>query len=67
MIPEYATHGFASAGLSALRRLLADDSGQGLVEYALIITFTALLCLVGLRFLGAKVNNTLYNAANSLS
>jgi Flp pilus assembly pilin Flp len=53
--------------LAKLRRLLADESAQGLVEYALLITFTALVCLAGLRFLGGKTNNTLSNAANNLS
>jgi len=51
----------------AARRLLLDDSGQGLVEYALIITFTALLAIVALRTLGGKASNSLTNASNSLS
>ena len=53
--------------LAATRRLWGDDSAQGLVEYALLITFTALICLVALRYLGGKTNNTLANAANNLS
>jgi Flp pilus assembly pilin Flp len=64
MIHELAPQGKL---MNAVRRLLIDESAQGLVEYALLITFTALVCLVGLRFLGAKANNTLANAANSLS
>ena len=74
MIQEIAPQGFATTArrdvermLSAVRCLLLDDSGQGLVEYALLITFTAIVCLAGLRYLGAKTNNTLANAANSLS
>jgi Flp pilus assembly pilin Flp len=50
-----------------LRRMLVDDSGQGLVEYALIITFTALVCMAALRSLGNHASNSLNNAANSLS
>jgi Flp pilus assembly pilin Flp len=53
--------------MNAMRRLWTDESAQGLVEYALLITFTALVCLVALRFLGQKANNTLSNAVNSLS
>jgi Flp pilus assembly pilin Flp len=52
---------------SAARALLCDESAQGLVEYALLITFTALVCIVALRFLGGKTNNTLSNAGNNLS
>lgn len=51
----------------AARRLLLDDSGQGLVEYALIITFTALLAIVALRTLGGRASNSLTNASNNLS
>jgi pilus assembly protein Flp/PilA len=50
-----------------LRSLLVEDSGQGLVEYALIIALVSLVAIVALQFLGNKSNNTLYNAANALS
>ena len=52
---------------AGLRRMVNDESGQGMVEYALIITFTALLCIVALRTLGQKASNTLNNASNNLS
>ncbi|MFY9779359.1 MAG: hypothetical protein WAJ85_02480 [Candidatus Baltobacteraceae bacterium] len=55
------------AMVAAVRRLLADESGQGIVEYTLLLTFTALICFVGLHYLGGKTNNTLLNAANNLS
>jgi Flp pilus assembly pilin Flp len=45
-------------------RFLACDRGQGLVEYALVI---ALVAIVALRLLGKKANNSLNNAAGSLS
>ncbi|MGP6156549.1 MAG: Flp family type IVb pilin [Vulcanimicrobiaceae bacterium] len=63
--------GHASQGrestIATARRLFADESAQGMVEYALIITFTALLCLGAIRYFGQKTNNTLTNAVNSLS
>jgi pilus assembly protein Flp/PilA len=37
------------------RRLLRDDSGQGLAEYGLILTFIALACLIGLTGLGTTI------------
>lgn len=47
--------------------LLEDDSGQGLVEYALIIALVAMVAVAALRILGGKVNNALKNAANGLT
>jgi len=46
--------------------LLLDDSGQGLVEYALIIALVAIVAIAGLSLLGGKSNNSLSNATNAL-
>ena len=43
------------------------DSGQGLVEYALIVAFVVIVCLAAVRVFGTKSNNTLNNAASALS
>ena len=45
-----------------VRRLIAgwgDEQGQGLVEYALILTLIAIVCIVALVFLGNNVSTTL--------
>jgi len=47
-------------------RFLRDDTGQGLVEYALIIALVAAVAFAGLTLLGGKSNNTLNNVANRL-
>jgi Flp pilus assembly pilin Flp len=47
--------------------MLADESGQGLVEYALIISLVAIVAIGSLRVLGEKASNTLSNAAGRLS
>ena len=47
--------------------MLRDDEGQGLVEYALIIALVSLVAIAALQYVGGKANNTLSNAANSLS
>jgi pilus assembly protein Flp/PilA len=50
-----------------LSLFLKDDSGQGLVEYALIIALVSIVCISALSMLGNKANNTLTNASNQLS
>ena len=53
--------------LSNARRCVLDDSGQGLVEYSLVIAMVALIALAALRTLGRKASNTLNSAASNLS
>ena len=48
-------------------RLLHGESGQGLVEYALIISIVSLGALVALGFLSGKINNIFSKAGNSLN
>jgi pilus assembly protein Flp/PilA len=47
--------------------LMFDESGQGLVEYALVIALVAIVAIASLRVLGLKASNTLNNAAERLS
>jgi pilus assembly protein Flp/PilA len=42
------------------------EEGQGMVEYALILAFIAILVIVALKFLQPAINNTLNNVSNSL-
>jgi pilus assembly protein Flp/PilA len=46
---------------------LRDDSGQGLVEYALIIALVSIVAIAALDLLGKKASNSLSNAAGHLS
>jgi pilus assembly protein Flp/PilA len=51
----------------AIRSFLADDRGQGLVEYALIIALVSVVAIVALGLLGTSANNKLNSAANGLN
>jgi Flp pilus assembly pilin Flp len=47
-----------------LVRFVHQDDGQDLVEYALLVTFVALACIVGMQQLGTVINNS-YNSLSS--
>jgi Flp pilus assembly pilin Flp len=51
-----------------LRDLLRREEleGQGLVEYALIISFVALVCFFAVKFLQPNISATLNNVSNAL-
>ncbi len=55
-----------NALVTSLRRLVRDERGQGLVEYALIIALVSIVAIAALKFLGSKASNSLNNAANAL-
>jgi pilus assembly protein Flp/PilA len=44
-----------------------DEQGQDLVEYALLIAFIALACIIGLQQLGGAINQTYNSISSSLS
>jgi len=52
--------------LALFRRVAADDQGQDLVEYAMLLAFIALVCILGLQNLGTAVNNTYNTVSTSL-
>lgn len=52
---------------TSVLRLLYNDEGAALVEYGMIIALLAIVTISALQYLGSKANNTLFNAANSLS
>jgi len=48
-------------------RFIREDEGQDLVEYALLITFIALACIVGMQQLGTAINNNYNSISQSLA
>jgi Flp pilus assembly pilin Flp len=53
--------------LKRLRLLVVDAQGQDLVEYAMLMAFIALVCILGLKNLGTAINNTYHTVSTSLS
>jgi hypothetical protein len=47
--------------------MIRNDEAQGLLEYALMIPFVAIVAIAALHFLGSKPNNMLSAAASQLS
>lgn len=43
--------------LEALRQLHSDESGQGMVEYILVVVFVALAAVAGMQSAAAFINN----------
>lgn len=49
-----------------LRRLYDDESGQDLVEYALLLVLLVIVTLVAIRLLGETVSGFFNNLGNTL-
>jgi Flp pilus assembly pilin Flp len=49
-----------------IKRLLFEEEAQDLVEYAMLLAFIALVCIIGLQNLGTAVNNTYGAVSTSL-
>ena len=49
-----------------IARFVREDEGQDLVEYALLIAFIALACIIGLQQLGTAINQTYSSISTSL-
>ena len=52
---------------NAIKRFWNDESGQGLVEYALILFLVAIVVIVALTTLGKKANNVFQNVSNAIN
>jgi pilus assembly protein Flp/PilA len=50
-----------------INRFVREDEGQDLVEYALLIAFIALACIIGLQQLGTAINKTYNSISSSLT
>lgn len=50
-----------------MREFLRDDQGQGLVEYALIITVIAIAVIVAMIFMKGQLSNQFSNIGNNVT
>lgn len=49
-----------------LKRLLVEESGQGMAEYGLILALVAVVCIAGFKLLGTKVKDNVEKVANTM-
>ena len=49
-----------------LRALQRDESGASMVEYALLLTFIAIVALAGTQVLGININTLFSTVANTI-
>ena len=63
----HRTHQALCRLLTAARKRTAQDDGQALIEYALILGLVALLTIGVLQALGANVSNLLNKVSSGMS
>jgi pilus assembly protein Flp/PilA len=52
--------------MEAVKKLLRDESGQGMVEYALIIALIAVVAVAAITILGGRISTMFTNVSNDL-
>jgi len=58
--------GNRTIGLEPLKRLLADEDGAQIVEYALIAVLIVVVCVTGIAVIGRVSSQSLSTAAASI-
>jgi pilus assembly protein Flp/PilA len=53
--------------IKKVKGFLGNEEGQGLVEYALILTLIAIVIIVALKVVGRSASNAYVNAAANLN
>jgi pilus assembly protein Flp/PilA len=63
---EFVTKQIVAAQALVTKLRERAEEGQGMVEYALIMAFIALMVIMALKYLQPAISNTLNNVSNSL-
>ena len=50
-----------------IKNFLKDESGQGMVEYILIIVLVVIVVIAGVKMFGGKVNTMFQNSTTKIS
>jgi Flp pilus assembly pilin Flp len=53
--------------MDTLKRFLRDDTGQDMIEYALLASFISIVAIVAIRAIGPLVNTIYQNIQNALT
>ena len=57
---------YVTAFISLIPSIRNDDKGQGLAEYALILTLIAMVSVIALIFMGLQVSTMLHTVGQSV-
>ena len=52
--------------LMSIRRVVRDERGASLVEYALLVALIAVVCIVAVSMLGSNASTTLSSAGSAV-
>lgn len=52
--------------INMVKRIFKDEDGQGLVEYALILVFIAIVVITSMQLMGGQVKQTYNNVTDEL-
>jgi Flp pilus assembly pilin Flp len=63
---EFVTKQIVAAQALVAKLRERADEGQGMVEYALILSFVSVMVIMALKYLQPTISETLNNVANSL-
>jgi pilus assembly protein Flp/PilA len=53
--------------IEKIKKFLKDEEGASLVEYALLVALIAVVCILGVTYLGSTINTVLSNAGSHIA
>jgi Flp pilus assembly pilin Flp len=66
MIEPFTIHAQGDRMTTTIRTILADERGQGLAEYALILGLIAVVCIAAVVVLQVQISAILTRVSNAL-